>query len=50
MKELKKPVEVHVYDDADHAFANPSGGNYNEEAAKDSWERTRAFLARHLKS
>jgi carboxymethylenebutenolidase len=50
MKELGKPVEVHVYDDADHAFANPSGGNYNEEAAKDSWERTRAFLAKHLKS
>ncbi|MFL6289503.1 MAG: dienelactone hydrolase family protein [Thermoanaerobaculia bacterium] len=50
MKELGKPVEVHVYDDADHAFANPSGGNYNEAAAKDSWERTRAFLARHLKS
>jgi carboxymethylenebutenolidase len=49
MKELGKAVEVHVYDDADHAFANPSGGNYNEAAAKDSWQRTTAFFAKHLK-
>jgi carboxymethylenebutenolidase len=49
MKELGKPVEVHVYDEADHAFANPSGGNYKEDAAKDSWQRTTAFFAKHLK-
>jgi carboxymethylenebutenolidase len=49
LKELGKSAEVHVYDDADHAFANPSGGNYNEAAAKDSWQRTTAFFARHLK-
>ncbi len=49
MKELKKPVEVHVYDEADHAFANPSGQNYKEDAAKDSWQRTTAFFAKHLK-
>jgi carboxymethylenebutenolidase len=49
LKELGKPVEVHVYPGANHAFANASGGNYNPEAAKDAWERTRAFLARYLK-
>ena len=49
MKELGKPVEVHVYDDADHAFANPSGQNYKEGPAKDSWQRTTAFFAKHLK-
>ncbi len=49
MKELGKPVEIHVYDDANHAFANPSGGNYNEAAAKDAWQRTIAFLAKNLK-
>lgn len=49
MKELGKPVEVHVYDDADHAFANPSGGNYKPEAAQDAWQRTTAFFAQHLK-
>ena len=39
---------IHEYD-ADHAFANASGGNYNEAAAKDSWQLTTAFLAKHLK-
>src|ERR671923_1230003 len=39
--------EFHDYD-ADHAFANPSGGRYNGAAAKDAWEKTRAFLSRNL--
>ena len=34
--------------DADHAFANPSGGKHNPAAAKDAWAKTRAFLAAHL--
>jgi carboxymethylenebutenolidase len=41
--------EFHAYD-ADHAFANPSGGRYNGEAAKDAWVKTKAFLAANLKS
>lgn len=49
LKDLGKPVEVHIYDDASHAFANPSGGAYNEAAAKDSWQRTVAFFAKNLK-
>ncbi|HEY7215290.1 MAG TPA: dienelactone hydrolase family protein [Thermoanaerobaculia bacterium] len=49
LKKLGKPVEIHVYEGAGHAFANPSGGNYRPEAAKDSWQRTVAFFARHLK-
>jgi len=40
--------EFHAYD-ADHAFANPSGGRYNGEAAQDAWEKTKAFLAANLK-
>jgi carboxymethylenebutenolidase len=47
-KELGKNVEIHVYDGADHAFANPSGGAYNEKAARDSWSRTTAFLKKYL--
>jgi carboxymethylenebutenolidase len=39
--------EFHAYD-ADHAFANPSGGRYNGPAAKDAWDKTRAFLAKNL--
>jgi carboxymethylenebutenolidase len=49
LKELGKSIEVHVYDGASHAFANPSGGAYNEAAAKDAWQRTVAFLAKNLK-
>jgi carboxymethylenebutenolidase len=38
---------IHFYD-AGHAFANPSGGNYEPEAAQQAWSRTTDFLARHL--
>jgi carboxymethylenebutenolidase len=48
LKELGKPAEIHVYEGADHAFANASGGNYNAEAAADAWKRTTAFLKKHL--
>ena len=40
--------EFHRYD-ADHAFANPSGGRYNPDAAKDAWKKTTAFLSATLK-
>jgi carboxymethylenebutenolidase len=49
LKKLGKPVEIKIYDGAGHAFANSSGGNYRPEAAKDAWQRTTAFFARHLK-
>jgi carboxymethylenebutenolidase len=49
LKELGKSVEIHIYENAKHAFANASGGNYNAEAASDSWKRTVEFLARNLK-
>jgi carboxymethylenebutenolidase len=49
LAKLNKPVEVKIYDDAGHAFANASGGNYRPEAAKDAWRRTTIFLAKNLK-
>ena len=39
--------EFHGYD-ANHAFANPSGGRYNGAAAADAWDKTRTFLAANL--
>ena len=39
--------EFHAYD-ADHAFANPSGGKFNGPAAQDAWKKTQAFLATNL--
>jgi carboxymethylenebutenolidase len=40
--------EFHSYD-ADHAFANPSSGRGNPEAAKDAWEKTLKFLSANLR-
>jgi carboxymethylenebutenolidase len=40
-------MELHVYD-AGHAFMRPGGQNYSAENAKVAWERTIAFLKKHL--
>ena len=48
LNELGKDAEVHIYPDAKHAFANPSGMAYDAVAAEDAWARTTAFLAEHL--
>jgi carboxymethylenebutenolidase len=49
MKALGKDAAIHVYDGADHAFANPSGTRYDPKAAADAWQKTSAFLAQHLR-
>ncbi|MFW6175480.1 MAG: dienelactone hydrolase family protein [Acidobacteriota bacterium] len=41
--------DIYVYRGAGHAFANPSGERYEEEAARQAWARTLDFLDRHLK-
>jgi carboxymethylenebutenolidase len=41
-------TEVIVYEDAGHAFANPSGQNYVPEAAEAAWQETTEFLEKHL--
>ena len=48
LKALGKDYSIHVYEGAKHAFANASGMAYEAEAAEDSWEKTVAFLAKHL--
>lgn len=50
LKQLSKQVEIHVYDGAGHAFANPSGTNYRPAAAEDAWRRTVAFFKQYLKA
>ena len=47
--ELGKSAEVLIISRADHAFASPSSGNYDEQAANEAWATTLAFLERHLK-
>jgi carboxymethylenebutenolidase len=50
LENLRKDYEIEVYPGVGHAFANPSGNNYNAEAADQAWQRTVAFLNRHLTS
>jgi carboxymethylenebutenolidase len=46
-----KQVDFKIYPEAGHAFANINNpwGGYREEAAKDAWGRTLAFLDHNLK-
>ncbi len=48
LERLGKDYEIHVYEGAGHAFANPSGNNYNAEYAEDAWSRTLTFLGDKL--
>ncbi len=46
-KAAGKQIEVHMYD-ANHAFANPSGERYNEEAAQQANQQAWSFLEKYL--
>jgi len=48
LEDLGLEHEVEVYPGVGHAFANPTGSNYNQQAATDAWARTLDFLERHL--
>jgi len=48
LERLRKNYEIQIYPGVGHAFANPSGNNYNAAAAEDAWRRTLAFLKLHL--
>jgi len=47
--DLRKNAEVLIMPGVGHAFANPSGGNYNEQAATEAWTKTLDFLEHNLK-
>ena len=48
LKALGKNHEIVVYPGVGHAFANPSGNNYDPQVAQMAWEKTLAFLDDHL--
>ncbi len=48
LENLGKIHEIEIYPGVGHAFANPSGNNYDAETAALAWERTLAFLEYHL--
>lgn len=41
--------DIYIYPGVGHAFANPSGMNYAPDETKDAWNKTLAFLEKHLK-
>jgi carboxymethylenebutenolidase len=47
MNAINKPIEVKQFN-ADHAFANPSGDRYKEEAAQEANKMAMSFLQEHL--
>lgn len=47
MIKLKKSVETYGYN-ADHAFANPSNPKFNKSFSEDAWNKSVAFLKKHL--
>jgi carboxymethylenebutenolidase len=49
LNEVEVENSIYIYEDADHAFANPSGTRYNKEAAEDAWGKTVQFLRENLK-
>ncbi len=48
MKQAGKPYTVYWYD-ANHAFANPTGDNFNKPDAQLAWQRTTEFFGKILK-
>jgi len=48
LERLRKRHEIHIFPGASHAFANPTGNNYNAEVAEDAWEKTLEFLNYNL--
>lgn len=47
MRQADKDLTVHWYD-AEHAFANPTGGRYDREDAALAWTRTLKFFEKNL--
>ncbi len=48
LQDLGKTVQIEVYPDAGHAFANPSGQRYQPEAAAAAWQSTLTFFQTYL--
>jgi carboxymethylenebutenolidase len=49
LDELDKPADINIYDGVGHAFANPSGDNYDKAAADKAWQQTLRFFKEHLR-
>ena len=50
MIENGKIYEKMIYQGADHAFHNDTGGRYHSEAARDAWERMLAWFEQYVRN
>jgi carboxymethylenebutenolidase len=50
LRAANKTFEIKVYEGANHAFFNDTGGSYNEAAARDAWQVTLAWFRQHLRA
>ncbi|MEM9949747.1 MAG: dienelactone hydrolase family protein, partial [Cyanobacteria bacterium P01_D01_bin.36] len=50
LNDLGKDADINLYPGVGHAFANPSGQNYDAAAAEDAWDKTTAFFQENLQS
>ena len=48
LRDAGKHVELHIYPDAGHGFADPDNEGYQPALAQDAWNRTLSFLKTHL--
>jgi carboxymethylenebutenolidase len=48
LNDARKPYELHIYENTNHAFHNDTGARYDAAAACDAWQKTIAFFNRHL--
>ena len=48
LERLGKNYEIEIYPGAGHAFADPSGNNYDADVAEQAWARALEFLDLHL--
>jgi carboxymethylenebutenolidase len=49
LDDLNVENEIYVYTGVGHAFANPTGASYAPSETQDAWQKTVAFLDKHLK-
>jgi carboxymethylenebutenolidase len=50
MKQNNKTFEKIVYPNANHAFHNDTGANYNPQAATEAWAKTLAWFDKYLRA
>ena len=48
LENLGKDFRIEIYPGAGHAFADPTGTNFNPEVARQAWNETLEFLDEHL--